>query len=180
MIVGLTQEVISEWGKRVEGVGADISVQPPNRPFLCVSSAVMPETLPTDGRCPAWTKLRRPSLTEPKIGYDLRHRLQTVNALSRGFCTARRTFSRRRSHCRRHHAQSKHLKVETFTLLNHTFTISGVGARQRSEFLFRSRPRKRSPALKPRTILCAERKDTEATREILKLREQPRAISCAV
>src|SRR5207249_12164866 len=30
MIVGLTSGVISEWGKRVEGVGADILVQPPN------------------------------------------------------------------------------------------------------------------------------------------------------
>src|SRR5436309_15931349 len=30
MIAGLTSGVISEWGKRVEGVGADILVQPPN------------------------------------------------------------------------------------------------------------------------------------------------------
>src|SRR5467141_2908231 len=30
MIVGLTAGVISEWGKRVEGVGADIHFQPPN------------------------------------------------------------------------------------------------------------------------------------------------------
>src|SRR5437016_3892666 len=30
MIVGLTSGVVSEWGKRVEGVGADILVQPPN------------------------------------------------------------------------------------------------------------------------------------------------------
>src|SRR5207245_4192703 len=30
MVVGLTSGVVSEWGKRVEGVGADILVQPPN------------------------------------------------------------------------------------------------------------------------------------------------------
>src|SRR5450432_3524046 len=46
MIVGLTSGVISEWGKRVEGVGADILVQPPNSSiFFAFSSAVMPETL---------------------------------------------------------------------------------------------------------------------------------------
>src|SRR5260221_12886670 len=46
MIVGLTTGVISEWGKRVEGVGADILVQPPNSSmFLAFSRAVMPESL---------------------------------------------------------------------------------------------------------------------------------------
>src|SRR5437660_12681027 len=46
MIVGLTSGVISEWGKRVEGVGADILVQPPNSPiFFAFSSAVMQESL---------------------------------------------------------------------------------------------------------------------------------------
>ena len=46
MIVGLTSGVISEWGKRVEGVGADIMVQPPNASiFIAFSSAVMPENL---------------------------------------------------------------------------------------------------------------------------------------
>src|ERR1035438_6481561 len=46
MIVGLTSGVISEWGKRVEGVGADILVQPPNSSiFFAFSSAVMPQSL---------------------------------------------------------------------------------------------------------------------------------------
>src|SRR5579885_1206353 len=46
MIVGLTSGVVSEWGKRVEGVGADIMVQPPNSSiFFAFSSAVMPESL---------------------------------------------------------------------------------------------------------------------------------------
>jgi putative ABC transport system permease protein len=45
MIVGLTSGVISDWGKRVEGVGADILVQPPNSPiFFAFSSAVMQES----------------------------------------------------------------------------------------------------------------------------------------
>src|SRR5574340_331894 len=41
MIVGLTSGVVSEWGKRVEGVGADLLVQPPNSSiFFAFSSAV--------------------------------------------------------------------------------------------------------------------------------------------
>ena len=46
MIVGLTSGVVSEWGKRVEGVGADILVQPPNSSmFLAFCRAVLPESL---------------------------------------------------------------------------------------------------------------------------------------
>ncbi len=55
MIVGLTSGVISEWGKRVEGVGADILVQPPNSSiFFAFSSAVMPETLGEQIGATAW------------------------------------------------------------------------------------------------------------------------------
>src|SRR5258708_36916580 len=46
MIVGVSWGVMSEWGKRVEGVGADILVQPPNSSiFFAFSSAVMQESL---------------------------------------------------------------------------------------------------------------------------------------
>src|SRR3974390_2911559 len=46
MIVGLTSGVVSEWRTRVEGVGADILVQPPGSSiFFAFSSAVMPESL---------------------------------------------------------------------------------------------------------------------------------------
>src|SRR5260370_40271444 len=46
MIAGLTSGVISEWGKRVEGVGADLLVQPPNSSiFFAFSGAVMQESL---------------------------------------------------------------------------------------------------------------------------------------
>src|ERR1700736_2883561 len=45
MIAGLTSGVVSEWGKRVEGVGADIIVQPPNSSiFFSFSSAVIPQS----------------------------------------------------------------------------------------------------------------------------------------
>src|SRR5712671_7681247 len=46
MIVGLTIGVDSEWGKRVEGVGADILVQPPNSSmFFAFVSVGMQESL---------------------------------------------------------------------------------------------------------------------------------------
>src|ERR1700747_447637 len=46
LIVGLTSGVISEWGKRQEGGGPDLVVQPPNASiFLAFLSAVMPESL---------------------------------------------------------------------------------------------------------------------------------------
>src|SRR5690348_40571 len=45
MIVGLTTGVVNEWGKRVEGVGADILVQGPNSSiFFAFASAVMQES----------------------------------------------------------------------------------------------------------------------------------------
>ena len=39
MIVGLTSGVLWEWGKRVEGVGADLLVQPQPPPFLASPAA---------------------------------------------------------------------------------------------------------------------------------------------
>src|SRR6266849_6966741 len=46
MIAGLTTGIINEWGKRVEGVGADLLVQPPNSSiFFAFFSANLPESL---------------------------------------------------------------------------------------------------------------------------------------
>src|SRR6266446_1592561 len=89
MIVGLSSGVISEWGKRVEGVGADILVQPPNSPiFFAFSSAVMQESLGDQLEALPSVDVVAPTviLTEPKnlimiYGIDY----QRFNALSRGF-----------------------------------------------------------------------------------------------
>jgi putative ABC transport system permease protein len=44
--VGLTSGIVAEWAKRVEGVGADLLVQPPNASiFLVFSPAVMQESV---------------------------------------------------------------------------------------------------------------------------------------
>src|SRR5438874_6364360 len=89
MIVGLTSGVISEWGKRVEGVGADILVQPPNSSiFFAFSSAVMQESLGDQMEELPGVDEVAPTviLTEPKslimiYGIDYKR----FNALSRGF-----------------------------------------------------------------------------------------------
>src|SRR3984957_18274299 len=135
LIVGLTSGVISEWGKRVQGVGADILVQPPNSSiFFAFSSAVMPESLGDQiGALPAVDEVAPTViLTEPKnlmmiYGIDYKR----FNGLSRGFLyRAGRAFNAPDEALADDIiAQSKHLKVgDQLTLLNHTFTISGIVA----------------------------------------------------
>src|ERR1700747_3447120 len=89
MIVGLTSGVVSEWGKRVEGVGADILVQPPNSSmFLAFSRAVLPESLADKvGKLPGVDEVAPTlTMTDPKnlsIIYGIDY--QRFNGLSRGF-----------------------------------------------------------------------------------------------
>jgi putative ABC transport system permease protein len=135
MIVGLTSGVISEWGKRVEGVGADILVQPPNSPlFLAFASAVMQESLGGQLEALPGVDVVAPTviLTESKnlimiYGIDYKR----FNALSRGFLyrSGRAFQSPDEALADDIIAQSKHLKVgDSITLLNHRFTICGIVA----------------------------------------------------
>src|SRR5712675_1426504 len=128
MIVGLTSGVISEWGKRVEGVGADILVQPPNSSiFFAFSSAVMPESLGDQiGALPGVDEVAPTViLTEPKnlimvYGIDYKR----FNALSRGFLYRSGRLFQAPDEVIADDiiAQSKHFKVgDHITLLNHTF-----------------------------------------------------------
>jgi putative ABC transport system permease protein len=135
LIVGFTSGIISEWGKRVEGVGADLLVQPPNSSiFFAFSSAVMQESLADKiAALPAVDEVA-PTLilTEPKnltlvYGIDYKR----FNALSRGFLfRAGRPFqSSEEVIADDIIAQTKHLKVgQQITLLNHTFTVCGIVA----------------------------------------------------
>src|ERR1700719_4408450 len=135
MIVGLTTGVVSEWGKRVEGVGADILVQPPNSSiFFAFSSAVMPESLGDQiGALPGVDEVAPTViLTEPKnlimiYGIDYKR----FNALSRGFLyRSGRPFQAPDEVIADDIiAQSKHLKAgDQITLLNRSFRISGIVA----------------------------------------------------
>ncbi|MGB6899920.1 MAG: FtsX-like permease family protein [Candidatus Acidiferrum sp.] len=135
LIVGLTSGVISEWGKRQEGIGADLLVQPPNASiFFAFSSAVMQESLGDKLAALPGVDEVAPTLirTETKsfvivYGIDFKR----FNALSRGFLfRAGRPFeSPDEAMADDIIAQTKHLKVgDQITLLNHTFTVCGIVA----------------------------------------------------
>jgi putative ABC transport system permease protein len=135
MIVGLTSGVISEWGKRVEGVGADIIVQPPNSSiFFAFSSAVMQESLGDQiGKLPGVDEVAPTViLTDPKnlmmiYGIDY----QKFNGLSRGFLyrSGRKFEAADEAIADDIVAQQRHLKVgDHVNLLNHPFTVSGIVA----------------------------------------------------
>src|ERR1700756_739428 len=89
MIVGLTSGVLWEWGKRVEGVGADLLVQPPNSSiFFAFSSAVMAESLGDQIAKLPHVDESAPTLilSDPKsmiIVYGIDYK--RFNALSQGF-----------------------------------------------------------------------------------------------
>src|SRR5579863_4244674 len=129
MIVGLTSGMISEWGKRVEGVGADILVQPPNASiFFAFSSAVMQENLGDQLEALPDVDVVAPTviLTENKnlimiYGIDYKR----FNALSRGFLyrAGRPPQWPDQALADDIIAQTKHLKVgDHITLLNRPFT----------------------------------------------------------
>jgi putative ABC transport system permease protein len=135
MIAGLTSGVISEWGKRVEGVGADVIVQPPNSSiFFAFSSAVMQESLGDKISSLPEVDEVAPTviLTEPKnlvMVYGIDY--SRFNGLSRGFLyRAGRPFASPDEVIADDIiAQSRHLKVGSpVTLLNHNFTVSGIVA----------------------------------------------------
>jgi len=180
LIVGLTSGVISEWGKRVEGVGADLLVQPPNSSiFFAFSSAVMQESLGDKIAALPGVDEVAPTLilTEPKnlvivYGIDFKR----FNALSRGFLfRAGRPFELPDEAIADDIiAQTKHLKVgDQIALLNHTFTICGIVAHGKGARYF-------IPLKAAQEIAGAEKRvsmffvrskgDTEGTRaEIIKL-----------
>jgi putative ABC transport system permease protein len=135
MIVGLTSGVVSEWSKRVEGVGADLMVQPPNSSiFFAFSSAVMPQSLgdqiekiPTVDEVAPTVILMDQKNFVVVYGIDYKR----FNALSRGFLfRSGKPFSAPDEALADDIvAQSRHLRVgDTITLLNHPFRISGIVA----------------------------------------------------
>src|SRR3989454_3343933 len=188
MVVGLTSGVIFEWGKRVEGVGADILVQPPNSSiFFAFSSAVMQESLGERLAALSGVDEVAPTviLTEPKnlvmvYGIDYKR----FNALSKGFLfrDGRPFQGADEVIADDIIAQTRHLRVGSqVTLLNHTFTVSGIVAHGKGARYF-------IPIRTAQEIAGAERRvsmfyvrskgDTEATRgQILKLMPQNKILS---
>ena len=180
MIVGLTSGVISEWGKRVEGVGADILVQPPNSSiFFAFVSVGMQESLGEKIAALSGVDEVAPTviLTEPKrlvMVYGIDY--QRFNALSKGFLfrDGRPFEDPDEVIADDIIAQTRHLKVGSqISLLNHAFTVCGIVAHGKGARYF-------IPIRTAQEIAGAEKRvsmfyvrskgDTEATREqILKL-----------
>lgn len=180
MIVGLTSGVVSEWGKRVEGVGADIMVQPPNSSiFFAFSSAVMPESLTAQiEKLPGVDEVAPTLILMDQKNFVVVYGIdyKRFNALSRGFLyrDGGPFASPDEALADDIVAQSRHLKVgDTISLLNHTFRISGIVAHGKGARFF-------IPLQAAQDIAGAEKRvsmfyvrskgDTEGTREqILKL-----------
>jgi len=188
MIVGLTSGVMAEWGKRVEGVGADILVQPPNSSiFFAFSSAVMPESLgerieklPGVDEVAPTLIISDPKTLSNVFGIDY----QRFNGLSQGFIfrSGRPFETPNEAMVDDIMAQTRHLKVgDTVTLLNHPFQISGIVAHGKGARSF-------IPLKTGQDLVGADKRvsmffvrskgDTEGTRaEILKLNPQNRVRS---
>src|SRR5207248_3066946 len=173
LIVGLTSGVVSEWGKRVEGVGADILVQPPNSSIFFDSSAVMPESLGDQIAQVSSVDEVAPTviLTEPKslvIVYGIDY--QRFNALSKGFIFREgRPFEGPDEVIADDViAQTRHLHVGSkVTLLNHEFTVSGIVAHGKgARFFIPIRTAQEIAGAEKRVSMFYVRSkgDTEATR----------------
>ncbi|HKE09337.1 MAG TPA: FtsX-like permease family protein [Candidatus Acidoferrum sp.] len=190
MIVGLTTGILAEWGKRVEGVGADLLVQPPNSSiFFSFSSAVMPESLADQiAKLPAVDEAA-PTLvvSDPKtliIIYAIDYK--RFNALSQGFIFRDGRPFQAPDECLADDiiAQTRHVKVgDTVNLINHVFTISGIVAHGKGARYF-------IPLKTAQDMLGAEnhismvfvrsKNDTETSRaQILRLNPQNRVRSMA-
>jgi putative ABC transport system permease protein len=169
MIVGLTSGVISEWGKRVEGVGADILVQPPNASiFFALVSVGMEESLGEQLEALSGVDEVAPTviLTEPKnltlvYGIDYKR----FSALSKGFLFRKgRPFEGPDEVIADDIvAQTRHLQVGSpITLLNHSFTVCGIVAHGKGARFF--------IPIRVSMFYVRSKGDTEATRaQILKL-----------
>jgi len=180
MIVGLTSGIISEWGKRVEGVGADILVQPPNSSiFFAFVSVGMQESLGEQIQRLSGVDEVAPTviLTESKslvlvYGIDYKR----FNALSKGFLfRAGRPFEGPDEVIADDIiAQSRHLKIGSLiTLLNHPFTVCGIVAHGKGARFFipiRTAQEIGGAEQKVSMFYVRSKGDTEATRaQILKL-----------
>ncbi len=188
MIVGLTTGVVNEWGKRVEGVGADILVQSPNASiFFAFSSAVMQESfgdqiasLPgVDEVAPTLSLMDQKNFV---VIYGIDYK--RFNALSQGFLfgSGRPFGGPDEAIADDIVAASRHLKVgDPITLLNHPFTICGIVAHGKGArfFIPLKTAQDISGAEKRVSVFYVRSKgDTEGTRaEILKLEPNNRVRS---
>jgi putative ABC transport system permease protein len=133
LIVGLTSGVISEWAKRVEGIGADLMVQPPNSSiFFAFSSAVMQESVgDTIAKIEGVDEVAPVLIVMDTRNFIVIYGIDYTrfSALSKGFLfRAGRPFEKPEEALADDLvAQSRRLHVgSTQMLMGHDFTISGI------------------------------------------------------
>ncbi len=133
LIIGMINGVVSGWGRRVQGVGADLMVQPPNSSiFFAFSTASLPESLGSEIQKVPGVKTVSPVLVmvrrrtfEVVYGIDP----QSFPALSNGFQFLSGGPFQGPSDAivDRIQAQASHLQVgDRLTLLNRVFTVRGI------------------------------------------------------
>jgi putative ABC transport system permease protein len=178
LIVGMTSGVVSDWAKRVEGVGADILVQPPHSSiFLALTTPVMQESLGDQ-----IAQLRGVDQVAPVLVAADTRTLEVVYGIDYASFNA---LSATGFHFIAGHpfsgpddamvddlkAQSKHLKLgDKITLLGHEFTVCGIVASGKGARCY-------MPLKTAQDLAGAERRvsifyvrttgDTEGTREAL-------------
>ena len=133
LIVGLTSGVVSDWGKRVKGVGADILVQAPNSSiFFAFSSAVMQESIGDKiARVPGVDKVAPVLIVMDTAGFVVVYGIdyKRFEALSEpfDFLQGRPFEGPYEALADDRVAEARKLKVgDTVRLINREFTISGI------------------------------------------------------
>ncbi len=136
LIVGMTTGVISEWAKRVEGVGADLLVQPPNSSiFLAFSSPVMQQSVGNQiAQLSGVDQVAPVLIAADTRTFDVIYGIDyfSFNALSASgfhFLAGRPFESVDEAMIDDIKAQSKHLALgDKIVLLGHEFTVCGIVA----------------------------------------------------
>jgi putative ABC transport system permease protein len=133
LIVGMINGVVSEWGQRVKGVGADLMVQPPDSSiFFAFSTASLPESLGEQIRNVPGVRSVSPVLVMVETrSFDVVYGidLQSFQALSSGFRFLSGGPFRGPDDVIVDNikAQTHHLKVgDRLTILNREFTVRGI------------------------------------------------------
>jgi putative ABC transport system permease protein len=133
LIIGMINGVVSGWSKRVEGVGADLMVQPPHSSiFFAFSTASLPESLGKQIQKVPGVKVVSPVLVVAgtrsfSLVYGIDY--QSFVSLSSGFqFLAGGPFRGPRDAIVDNvEARAQHLNVGSHvTLLNNQFTVSGI------------------------------------------------------
>jgi putative ABC transport system permease protein len=142
-IVGLTSGIVADFARRVEGIGADVMVQPPGAPiFFALGSAVLPRD--EAARLEALEEVARAApvlvLLDTR-GIDTIYGIEyeSFNALGNGFVflEGRPPAGPRELLVDDLRAAARGMKLgDTVELLGHEFTVSGIVAHGRGARFF--------------------------------------------